>query len=78
MKAVKALYEDGRVFFPFHAPEFEGPLAVLVIFPGEEPEEDTQTQESPPQGANSAEAGGTLRVAKIPWPGDCLRRNSPI
>lgn len=35
MIALQAVYDQGRIFFPFNAPEHEGPLQVLVIFPGE-------------------------------------------
>ena len=45
MRAIQAIFEDGRVFFPFHYPEFEGPVSVLVIFPGYE--ELLETEEDP-------------------------------
>lgn len=36
MKAMQAIYQDGKVFFPFTFPETEGPVQVLVIFPQDE------------------------------------------
>jgi len=36
MKALPAIYEGGRVTFPFHYPDFEGPVHIMVIFPSEE------------------------------------------
>ena len=45
MRALPAIYEQGRIMFPFDFPEYEGPVSVLVVFPSElehyehEPEE---------------------------------------
>ena len=33
MKAIPAIYEGGRIFFPLHHPDYEGPVRVMVIFP---------------------------------------------
>ena len=35
MRAIPAIYENGRVFFQYTYPDAEGPVAVLVIFPAE-------------------------------------------
>jgi len=53
MRAVPALYQDGRVFFHFDYPEYEGPVSVLVIFPGDELDEP----------ASMDDDGGPLRSA---------------
>ncbi len=37
MQAIHAIYENGRVAFSFDYPDYEGPVAVLVIFPDREP-----------------------------------------
>ncbi len=78
MRAIQALYEDGRVFFPFHDPQYEGPVAVLVIFPDEPGEETSDEEDPPPEPPPRRELGALKSVPKIPWPGDCLRRKNPI
>ena len=40
MRALPAIYENGRVTFQFTYPEYEGPVSVLVIFPDVERWED--------------------------------------
>ena len=35
MRAVEAIYWDGRVYFEFNRPPRDGPVSVLVIFPPE-------------------------------------------
>lgn len=34
MIAREGIYEDGKVFFPFNFPDTDGPVQVMVIFPG--------------------------------------------
>lgn len=33
MRAVPAIFDNGRIFFSFCLPHYEGPVSVLVIFP---------------------------------------------
>ena len=33
MRALHAIYEDGKIHFTFQFPDYQGPVAVLVIFP---------------------------------------------
>ena len=46
MKAITALYQNGKVFFPFTHPECEGPVSVLVIFPDPQEEDPLEEWES--------------------------------
>lgn len=49
MRAVTAIYECGKIHFPFAYPERVGPVAVLVIFPDDPPEPLPQGDEWPPE-----------------------------
>ncbi len=40
MISVHAIFENGKVEFVFDAPQFSGPVAVLVIFPEVEEGQD--------------------------------------
>jgi len=42
MKAIPAVFVNGKVFFEFAWPECEGPVGVMVIFP---PERELLTRE---------------------------------
>ena len=33
MRAIHAIYENGRVQFSFSYPDYQGPVSILVIFP---------------------------------------------
>ena len=46
MRAVPAIYDDGRVSFSFHYPNYEGPVAIIVIFPDER-DYDLEYQDPP-------------------------------
>lgn len=48
MQAIQGVFDEGRVSFPFCYPEYEGPLVVLVVFPGRAEVDD-------PHGEGSAE-----------------------
>lgn len=41
--AVHAIYEDGDVSFVFDTPCFRGPIQVLVIFPDEELDDESNS-----------------------------------
>ncbi len=47
MRAVTAIFEDGKIHFPFDYPDREGPVLVLVIFPDEMPEALLPSEEWP-------------------------------
>ena len=36
MRAMHAIYENGRVTFSFMYPDYDGPVGVLVVFPDQE------------------------------------------
>ncbi len=38
MRVIHAIYDEGNISFPFTFPEYAGPVAVIVVFPGAEEE----------------------------------------
>ncbi len=61
MKALPAIFERGRIMFPFDFPAYEGPVSVIVVFP------DTVDTWEMEMALEDDEDGLEEPVNTIPW-----------